>query len=323
MKYVGAVKNVWNLCCKSGAYKNTPPLYVFLRYVYCNFMHGYVSEDYFMLRGGFERSLAEIRNTITYKRWLNVRNKFNDHTKEHVLLNKVETYRYFADFVHHKWLYPRESTIEQFEEFVSSVGRIIQKPLEEQQGHGVRLFVSTGDLNEDFKRCVEDNVLLDECIKQDSRMMFGNKSVNTIRIYTILDSQGKAHVVQAILRVGVGDSVVDNYCGGGCIYPLDLDTGKVDNTGWSHGADYSGIKVHPGTCIQMVGYQIPFWKEVRQYAVALAEHLPEVRCVGWDVVVADNPFHVDLIEGNHDAHSGMLAMDQKVTYKQLLELVNV
>ena len=164
-------------------------------------------------------------------------------------------------------------------------------------------------------------LLLDECIKQDSCMSFGNKSVNTIRVYTIIDTCGKAHVVQTILRVGVGDSVVDNYCSGGYIYPVDIKSGRVDNTGWGHGADYSGIMIHPGTDIKMLGYQIPYWNDVKRYSCSLAEHLPEVRCVGWDIVVADNPCHVDFIEGNHDAHSGMLAMDNKITYTQLKSLI--
>ena len=50
-------------------------------------------------------------------------------------------------------------------------------------------------------------------------MALGNTSVNTIRVYTIIDYKGDAHIVQAILRVGVGDSVIDNYCAWGCIYP--------------------------------------------------------------------------------------------------------
>lgn len=274
-----------------------------------------------MLRDGFDRSMPEIRDTVTYGRWLKVRNAFNDHSQEHVLLNKVRTYKYFAEFVHHRWLCPKEATLEQFEDFVCHVDGIIQKPLEEMQGHGVKLFVSSGNLEQDFERCVVEDVLLDECIKQDERMVFGNKSVNTVRVYTIVDPKGKAHVVQTILRAGVGDSVIDNYCREGCIYPVDVETGKVDNTGWSHDADYNGLETHPGTNIKMLGYQIPYWNEVKKYAISLAEHLPTVRCVGWDIVVADNPWHVDLIEGNHNAHSGMLAMDQKITYKRLLELV--
>lgn len=219
-------------------------------------------------------------------------------------------------------MYPREVTFEQFKNFLHDVDRIIQKPLDEQQGRGVKLFIPSGDLESDFKKCVEENILLDECIKQDPRMALGNTSVNTIRVYTIIDYKGDAHIVQAILRAGVGNSVIDNYCAGGCIYPIDIENGKIDNTGWSHDADYKGIEIHPGTDIKMIGFQIPYWNEVKQYALSLAKHLPEVRCIGWDIVVADNPFHVDLIEGNHDAHSGMLAMDQKITYTQLLKLIN-
>lgn len=70
-----------------------------------------------MIRGGFERKMSEIKDTITYKRWLHVREFANDHIKEDILLNKTQTYKYFAEFVHHKWLYPREATLEQFKDF--------------------------------------------------------------------------------------------------------------------------------------------------------------------------------------------------------------
>ena len=90
-------------------------------------------------------------------------------------MNKVETYKYFSDYLHHRWLYPKESTFEQFKEFVTAVDKIIKKPLEDQQGHGVDLFIPSGNYYEDFLKCKEDNLLLDECIKQDQRMSFGIK----------------------------------------------------------------------------------------------------------------------------------------------------
>lgn len=320
-RYLQAFKQLLNNCRKVALFRKTNAFKELLKYIYVRARYGYISEDYFMVRGGFERKISEIKDTITYRRWLDIRKFANDHIKEHILLNKVETYKYFSDFVHHKWIYPRESNLANFKKFISSVDRIICKPLEDQQGHGVELFLPSGNPEADFKYCVDKNLLLDECIKQDSCMSFGNKSVNTIRVYTIIDTCGKAHVVQTILRVGVGDSVVDNYCSGGCIYPVDIQSGRVDNTGWGHGADYSGIMIHPGTDIKMLGYQIPYWNDVKRYSCSLAEHLPEVRCVGWDIVVADNPCHVDFIEGNHDAHSGLLAMDNKITYTQLKSLI--
>ncbi len=321
MSYISAFKEVLAKCKEVAQLQEKSTVRVLIRYVYSKLRCGYTSDEYFMIRGGWLRKWPDVKDTITYWRWFKVRKFANDHSKEHILLNKVETYKYFSDYLHHRWLYPKESTFEQFKEFITTVDKIIKKPLEDQQGHGVDLFIPSGNYYEDFLKCKEDNLLLDECIKQDQRMSFGNKSVNTIRVYTIIDSTGKAHIVQTILRVGVGESVVDNYCSGGCIYPIDIQSGRVDNTGWGHGADYSGIKIHPGTNVEMVGFQIPYWNDVKQFACDLAEHLPEVRCVGWDIVVADNPCHVDFIEGNHDSHSGMLGMDNKITYRELKSLI--
>ena len=91
-------------------------------------------------------------------------------------------------------------------------------------------------------------------------MVFGNTSVNTIRTHTILDKKGKAHVIKAILRAGVGDSVVDNYAQGGSIYEVDLQTGIVCSRGKSKAGENHII--HPGTNIVMLGYQIPNWDKV-------------------------------------------------------------
>ena len=59
--------------------------------------------------------------------------------------------------------------------------------------------------------------LLEECILQHPSMSFNNTSVNTIRVYSVLDKQGKAHILKVVLRAGVGDSVVDNFHSGGVI----------------------------------------------------------------------------------------------------------
>lgn len=80
--------------------------------------------------------------------------------------------------------------------------------------------------------------------------------------------------MKAILRAGVGNSVVDNYCQGGSIYEVDLNTGLVCSFGQSK--NNSKSYVHPGTDIVMLGYKIPNWDVVirevnHQYSVRWVE----------------------------------------------------
>ena len=135
-------------------------------------------------------------------------------------------------------------------------------------------------MEEVYLQLKDEDVLVEELIVQHPEMCFGNMSVNTIRTHTILDRDGKAHVIKAILRVGVGSTFVDNYAKGGAIYEVDVMEGIVCSYGRNHAGEV--IVKHPQTDIVMHA----------------AEHLPEVRFIGWDVAIGKD--RVQLIEGNHN-----------------------
>lgn len=143
--------------------------------------------------------------------------------------------------------------------------------------------------------------MLEECIRQHPKMNLNNASVNTIRVYSVLDKEGKAHILKAILRAGVGDSVVDNYCSGGVIYPINVEYGFVEGSGERH-ADKKEWMIHPGTDIVMLGFTIPHWDLMKETVRKMAESLPQIRYIGWDMVIT--PDGVDLIEANDNAHHG-------------------
>ncbi len=81
-------KQLFYNCRKVALFKKTNAFKELLKYIFIRTIYGYISEDYFMVRGGFERKISEIKDTITYKRWLDIREFANDHIKEHILLNK-------------------------------------------------------------------------------------------------------------------------------------------------------------------------------------------------------------------------------------------
>lgn len=147
-----------------------------------------------------------------------------------------------------------------------------------------------------YKELKDGDVLAEECIIQHPQMVFGNTSVNTIRTMTLFGKDGKGHVVKAMLRAGVGDTVVDNYAMGGSIYEVDVETGFVVSYGKSKAGELHII--HPQTDIVMLGYKIPNWNEVIEISKKAAEHLPQIGIIGWDVAISEDV--VQLIEGNHN-----------------------
>lgn len=184
-----------------------------------------------------------------------------------------------------------------FKKLIESNHELFIKPLSLQEGEGIRkVRVHEENVNQLYEELASGSFLIETVIKQHPAMYFNNTSVNSARILTVLDKSGKAHVIRAGLRVGVGDSVVDNYSAGGVLYEIDLSTGIIDHKGIK-GGNYNLI-YHPGSNKCLLGFQIPNWKLAINVVKTAAEKIPQCRFIGWDVAFTEKG--VELIEGNHN-----------------------
>lgn len=246
----------------------------------------------------WRKSNMERSKCLTYPRMVRYMNKYNNNDYIHYLNEKPHFNKFFSEFVKRDWLYVKETDETEFYKFLSTHNSIIVKPMNGVEGEGVRKIVSVEckDKHSLFLSLQQEDALIEECIVQHPKMIFGNTSVNTIRTMTILDRKGKGHVVKAILRAGVGDTVVDNYAQGGSIYEVDVNSGVVNSYGISKKGNLH--LYHPGTNIMMLGYQIPNWKDVIELSERAAEHLPQVKIIGWDVAITQEG--AQMIEGNHN-----------------------
>jgi len=159
-------------------------------------------------------------------------------------------------------------------------------------------------------------MLVEQCVERHPDMIFGNKSVNTVRVVTLLDRQGKPHIIAAYLRAGVGDSVVDNGYSGGVSYNVDAKLGVITEPGMLVGGE-KDIIVHPQTDIVMVGRQIPHWDKVIDIVTRAAKVHPACRYVGWDVAI--RPDGIEFIEGNNRANIEIYEGFSRTGYYSLLK----
>lgn len=272
-------------------------LATYFDYISALILHGCSIRQYYV--GGFYRLPNYMRwRTVTYRRWNRIMNVFNTPSYICKLDNKVEFLKNFSKFISREWYYAKDSTRASFSDFLENNKTFIVKPVCEMQGKGVALLKSAEfkDTDELYNKIVKEDLLCEELIHQDPEMCFGNKSVNTIRVFTILDRSGKAHIMKTVLRAGKGEAIVDNFCAGGVVYPLDSQTGIVCGKGMdANGVEYM---IHPGTKLCMLGYQVPRWNEVMDFVKNVAETLPQMRFVGWDLAISK--IGVDLVEGNHN-----------------------
>lgn len=213
-----------------------------------------------------------------------------------VFINKDLFNDKFNQFIGRPWLSNVEMTWDKFENTFSYVSKIIYKPRASTQGNGIKVFI----LDKDNKKLVYENLkrlpkgIIEGYIKQHPEMCkYSECSVNTIRVVTIrcLDN---VNILYAAMRMGGGNSVVDNFHAGGILSIVDVDTGCLITDGF----DMYGnpFVVHPVTNEKVMGFKIPYWKEVIKLVQKASVIVDGIGYVGWDIAITDNgPI---LIEGN-------------------------
>lgn len=319
-KYIKHLVNLWGGVEKLSKESNRTSISLFVEFLYCYVRYGCLPRQ-FTVGGFWNKRFNDRCDILTYRRLVKTMNRLNSSQHIHYLENKAHFNTYFSEFVHREWLFSLNSTVEQIEKFLRKHNHVIIKPYEAMEGHGIyKLDVSNvSDLYYEAKKLKQTNVMIEEILVQNPLMNFGNASVNTIRVNTILDKQGKGHVLSCVLRAGVGNVVVDNYCSGGVVYPIDVNYGIVIGKGVSRLG--SNHVVHPQTDTIMIGYKIPNWGKLISETIRAAELIPEIRLVGWDVAITSDG--LELIEGNHNPDYELYEFvgDGK-SYKQIKQYIN-
>lgn len=291
-------------------------LYHWIDSIYCMFRYGCCPNQY--LEGAFYKLRSfDRQRTFTKYRCYKLRRLFNDSTFNHICDNKVDFNKYFSQFIGRKWISCKECTLEEILSFIEDNNRIIAKPINMTKGKGVFELDRSKPNKELALSVIGQEILLEEFVVQHPLMCFDNKSVNTLRINTIIDSHGDVHIIKSTLRCGIGASIVDNYAAGGVAYPVNSIYGRVEGPG---GNSMRGqeLFIHPGTDIFMVGKEIPYWNKVLDLVCDAAKKIPQVRFIGWDVAITqEGPI---LIEGNTRPSAELIEYQgtQKALYLTML-----
>lgn len=274
-----------------------PILFTLVDMIYCGFKYlaGYM--DYVVFE--FYRLSREQRKTQV-TRGINNQLVKTLNQKEHWYKfdKKDEFNRIFSDFLKRDWLDLEKCEINELEAFLKKHPQMIAKPRDGACGKGVEK-ISVSDFRsakELCEQCLEnEQTILEELIIQDKGMdkLFPG-CVNTVRMVTITRN-GNVNIVFCSVRIGAGDTIVDNLNSGGMAALVDENTGVIT----THAADKNGVvyKTHPDTQTAIKGFEIPRFEEGREMVKKAALRVAEIGYVGWDIAFSDKG--ALLIEGNH------------------------
>ena len=103
----------------------------------------------------------------------------------------------------------------------------------------------------------------------------------------------------ALLRMGTKASYpIDNYSQGGCIAPINKETGEIGVVNYVK--DYflcTGVH-HPDSRVKVTGNKIKNWSDINSEIIKVAESF-DTTLIGWDIIVTEDGFKI--IEGNNKA----------------------
>ncbi len=190
------------------------------------------------------------------------------------------------------WLFVKSADQrDEFAEFIKGKEDFILKPVDGTHGDGVAKLPAS---MESFDASLDKMPYLAEerIIQVEEMSALNPSSVNTIRAITFL-KDGKATLLAAYVRIG-RDGIVDNFCNGGMLTPVDLETGTLMYPAVD--GENIAYDIHPITHTSIIGFKVPQWEKIKEMALEAALVVPQVRYVGWDIAVSENG--PCLIEGN-------------------------
>lgn len=278
----------------------------------------------------FKKQVTNFKDYIPNKMLGKIPTHFNDQKAKEVLDNKLYFDLFFTQFnislpkilmYNHRKTFivgnkvVEVNNIQDFKILLEEIFKqnpayssiIIKKTYASSSGSKIfKLFRYINDIDpavmeELFSEVHKSEFLFQETIKQHPVLNDLNGScLNTIRIDSFIDSQGKIDIISAYLRLSISNCHVDNISSGGCGIGVDIQTGKLKKYGFglvqTCGAEI--LTRHPLSKTIFEDFTIPYFAEVKELVVKAASLVPGLRLVGWDVAIGESgPV---LIEGNSD-----------------------
>lgn len=162
--------------------------------------------------------------------------------------------------------------------------------------------VSGESVDDLLKRIGNNYVVQERLICHPSIQKIHPQSVNTFRVITYR-WKDRIYTMPAIMRIGRGNSTIDNAHAGGMFIAVN-DDGTLHKTAFTEFRDT--FEVHPDTKLTFDGYKIEIFDKVLSAAVHLHSLAPQLGVYNWDFTINSDGAPV-LIEANTEGGSIWMA----------------
>lgn len=244
-------------------------------------------------------SRAERATWVTSPRALEFSARYDDPDHVGDFHHKIAFNRRFDAFLGRGWLDVENATTAELSSFLAEHPTVIGKVPVSKSGQGVRRYRAADIPDVAAFRALlleRGELLLEESIVQhDDLSAVCPGTVNTTRVTTFVTDAGAPVIINMAQKFGRGE--VSDQAGFGGFYTVLDEDGRAQGSGYNTDGDL--FPAHPESGFRIAEFALPHMDAVRDLVQRAALVIPEVRYVGWDVVVT--PTGAVLIEGNWGA----------------------
>lgn len=249
----------------------------------------------------WNKSNRERKTYISLRRNDVLRYAFSTPEVHELFLDKAKFNQRFRKYINRGWLTTVNKSWTEIVEFIIQYRDVIAKPLKDYGGHGVFKICTSSDNYKDALDILEQKIvageqfIIEEIITNCEKLKsLAPGSLNTIRIVTVLDREKQLHILAALLRMGNGVALTDNYHDGGRACAIDLESSTLKGEAYS--MNCQKYELHPYSHIKFDSFIIPDFDKCVSVVKEVAYYEPDARYVGWDLAITPNG--VELLEGN-------------------------
>lgn len=251
-----------------------------------------------------EMKVSQIEEIATEEELWNREKQLNDDRYRYIFNDKHEFFKRFGlafedKYMKRELLFLEDVTQTDFIRFCERHKRIVLKPSDMYAGLGIHIVESKNYKisSEEFDELKAKRYIAEEYVRQASEYSdIYDKSLNTIRVTTFINDEGKVEILFAVNQFGQKNSMVDNHDEAAIWAAIDIGTGIVASAE-VEACDGRVYDVHPDTGARILGFANPCWSEVKKLVLELATVVPECRLIGWDIAVRSD-YSLEVIEGN-------------------------
>lgn len=183
----------------------------------------------------------------------------------------------------------------------------IKKAINSFGGKGVYYFDTANKTKSDFINIInsiEGDIVIQEKIVQHPILAKLNEdSCNSVRVLSMLNSDGSVKIYSSILRMGLKGSKVDNASSGGISVGI-LSDGKLKDIAYTNKGEK--FTKHPSSHVIFSDYSVPSYSKIIDLIKNIHPEFPYFRLISWDWAIDSNEepvfIEANLCDGELDFH---------------------